>query len=791
MKTARTFLLLLAATGLCLAQALPPIITGINPSSVTAGSPVFTLTVGGQYFVSGSQVLWNGSALAGCIYNANANTLTCPVPALLVASPGAATIQVINQVVGYPSQSSNTVTFIIIAPPTISAITPTAVTAGCTGVVLTIVGTGFLPGGEQGSQVQWSGPTASGRLLRPEFITDGELRLAIPDNFLTTAGTATVYVVNPGGVYSNGGSLTINPPLVITTTSLPNGTVGVDYSTSLAASGGTRPFLWYILGDLPPGLAFSASTLVIRGTPTAAGTFSFTVRVTDDGKATASRTFTVTIIRGVTITTESLPTGTVGVAYSANLAATGGATPYIWSIFAGVLPPGLSISASTGAVTGAPTAAGTFNVTAQVTDSAKSTATKAFTLTINPAALVITTASPLPGSTVGVSYSQTLTATGGVTPYNWSLVSGSLPAGLSLNASTGVISGTPTAPGTFNFTAQVTDGAKSTATKAFAVTISPAALAITTASPLPGGTVGASYSQSLAATGGVTPYYWSITSGALPPGLALGASTGAIAGTPTAPGAFSFNAQVTDSARSAAAKPFTLTVTGLPALTFAGLTDVVQPAQQPRLQVNLAAGAPAALSGRLTLSFRADAVVPADDPALQFAGGGRTVDFTIPAGSTRAQFGSAQDVGVQVGTVAGTITVTASLRAGEVDVTPSPAPSFATRVNRAAPVISTVRVTRTTAGFEVEIIGYATPRQVTSATFRFTASGADLTTPEIPVNVDSAFTTWYQNAASASFGSQFRYVQPFTVSGEASAVNAVRVTLTNATGTSQEASATF
>jgi len=127
-----------------------------------------------------------------------------------------------------------------------------------------------------------------------------------------------------------------------------------------------------------------------------------------------------------------------------------------------------------------------------------------------------------------------------------------------------------------------------------------------------------------------------------------------------------------------------------------------------------------------------------------------------------------------------------------VDVTPSPAPTSFTRINRAAPAITTsVRVTRTATGLEVEIIGYATPRQVTTATFRFAATGADLTTPEISVNVDSAFATWYRNTASGDFGSGFRYVQPFTVTGETTAVNAVRVTLTNASGNSQEASASF
>ncbi|HXG65578.1 MAG TPA: Ig domain-containing protein [Blastocatellia bacterium] len=167
-----------------------------------------------------------------------------------------------------------------------------------------------------------------------------------------------------------------------------------------------------------------------------------------------------------------------------------------------------------------------------------------------PADLTITTTS-LPGGTVGVSYSATLAATGGVAPYTWSVISGSLPAGLSLNSSTGVISGTPTSAGTANFTAQATDAQNpaDTDSRALAITINPpppASLNITTTS-LPNGRRGTAYSQTLQATGGVTPYVWSIASGSLPPGLSLNSATGTISGTPTKRGTWSFTARVRDS----------------------------------------------------------------------------------------------------------------------------------------------------------------------------------------------------------------------------------------------------
>jgi len=175
------------------------------------------------------------------------------------------------------------------------------------------------------------------------------------------------------------------------------------------------------------------------------------------------------------ITTSSLPGGTVGVSYSTTLAASGGVTPYLWSIAAGGLPPGLSLNSQTGAISGAPSSAGTFTFTAQVSDaqSPPDSATKSLSITVSqPAPLNITTTS-LPNGRRNRAYSQTLQATGGVKPYAWSLASGSLPPGLALNASTGAITGKPTTLGTYNFTVRVRDSQPTPAsdTQALSVTI--------------------------------------------------------------------------------------------------------------------------------------------------------------------------------------------------------------------------------------------------------------------------------------------------------------------------------
>src|SRR6185437_7869980 len=151
------------------------------------------------------------------------------------------------------------------------------------------------------------------------------------------------------------------------------------------------------------------------------------------------------------------------------------------------------------------------------------------------------TTTQLPSAQVGVLYKATLTATGGSTPYKWGLSSGSLPSGLSLASNTGVISGTPTMPGTFTFGVTVTDAASKSQTKSVTYSIvvvpvqsAPATLKII-AGPMPSGQVGSTYAVSMSANGGTPGYTWSIASGSLPAGLAL-SSAGVISGSPTASG---------------------------------------------------------------------------------------------------------------------------------------------------------------------------------------------------------------------------------------------------------------
>ena len=173
------------------------------------------------------------------------------------------------------------------------------------------------------------------------------------------------------------------------------------------------------------------------------------------------------------ITTNSpLPIGSVGATYAQILAATGGTAPYSWHVISGSLPLALNLSTS-GVISGTPITTGTSTFVVQVADSRGSSSTSAFGLTINPPVVppTIVTPSPLAPGTVGVAYSQTLAASGGVTPYTWSITSGSLPSGLSLTTA-GIISGTPTSVGTSNFTVQVAGSNGGAASAQFSLTTS-------------------------------------------------------------------------------------------------------------------------------------------------------------------------------------------------------------------------------------------------------------------------------------------------------------------------------
>jgi FtsP/CotA-like multicopper oxidase with cupredoxin domain len=370
-----------------------------------------------------------------------------------------------------------------------------------------------------------------------------------------------------GSTTSNTVLATTVPPPAITTTALPGGIVGTPYSQTLAATGGIAPLSWALsAGALPAGLTLNPATGVIAGTPTAAGSFSFTVQLSDAAGRSATQPLGIVVTTPVAVSTASLPGALVGIAYSQTLAATGGTQPYVWSLSAGALPTSLTLDPASGLISGTPSAAGTFNFTVSVSAANGTSATRALSIVVTTP-FVITTTSPLPGAVIGLAYSQTLAATGAPTPFTWSISTPSLPTGLTLSAA-GVISGTPSVSGTSNFAVRVRSSNGSSITKNFSITVTtPVRITTTT---LAGGFTGSAYNQTLAAAGGTTPYLWNISLGALPTGLTL-STAGAITGTPTAAGSFGFTARVTSANGSVATQAFTITIQTPASITTASL----------------------------------------------------------------------------------------------------------------------------------------------------------------------------------------------------------------------------
>ncbi|HKW99900.1 MAG TPA: putative Ig domain-containing protein [Bryobacteraceae bacterium] len=590
-------------------------------------------------------------------------------------------------------------------------------------------------------------------------------------------------------------TLNVASSLAITTpVTLPSGSVGVLYSITLGAVGGTPPYRWFIsAGSLPNGLTLFTFSGVISGTAVSAGTFTFSIRVTDAASLSATQQFTLVVASGLVIATPpQLPDGAVGTAYSQTLNAVGGTPPYRWVVNTGSLPTGLSLNSSTGAITGNPTTGGGFTFTVQVTDNASANASKQFTLNI-AATLAITSGPVLPGGAIGSPYSLTIGVVGGKPPYTWSITAGSLAPGLSLGAD-GAITGRPSSNGTFTFTVQVKDSLQATAVRQLTLGIGNA-LVITTAAQM-NGQVGKAFSANLAATGGQVPYTWTIASGTLPAGLILDASSGLLSGTPSAGGNFTVTIQATDNNQLSTTKIFTIAIAipAAPNMTLSGVPDTANGAQQINFGVTLDAGYPIDIHGTLTVTFQPNATAPADDPGIQLSTGGQTVDFDIPANTKQALFtaGKAAQIGLQTGTIAGTISLGFTLQAAGVDL-PSQSLNHSITIARSAPVIQSVTLTKNSTGFQISVIAFSTPRDLSEIDFHFTPSaGANLQTTDLTVSLSSVGAQWYQSATSAQYGSEVMIVVPITASqGSVNDVASVSAKVKNSAGTSAAASANF
>jgi outer membrane autotransporter protein len=337
------------------------------------------------------------------------------------------------------------------------------------------------------------------------------------------------------------------PTLTVTPATLPDGTTNVAYSQSLTTSGGIAPYTYSIVsGNLPIGVSFSSAG-VFSGTPTTAGSYTTSIRSTDDAGYNTTVSYTINVASpSIVIDPPTLDAAVVGDPYTVTLTASGGVAPYGFSLQSGALPPGVSFN-SAGAFTGTPSTSGSYTLGVRATDSNGNSGTRAYTLVVDPRTLVLTPAS-LSAATAGTAYSVTFSASGGIGAYQYAVTAGALPAGLSLDGSSGVLSGTPTAGGAFTFDITANDsggGTPGTVTAAYNLAVASPTLTLTPAA-LPAGTGGVAYSQALTASGGIAPYSYVVSAGSLPAGLSLTAA-GLLSGTPTVAGSFAFSVTATDS----------------------------------------------------------------------------------------------------------------------------------------------------------------------------------------------------------------------------------------------------
>lgn len=321
--------------------------------------------------------------------------------------------------------------------------TMTGALAGRTVLTWTMTNAANCPG-------SWSGQASVN--ATGEVITTGFSGSDCATQGATVSGVATTTRQAPG------------QPVTITTASLPGGTVTQAYFAQLAATGGTGTYSWSISsGTLPGGLTLNGNNGIISGTPTFFGSFPLTI-VAQSGAGAASREYTLVVSAlgnvqlGLTLqgagtgTVVSTPgaiscertstgqTGTCSASFGMGSMVSLAATPSGSSTFGGW---GGACSGTAG--------------TCQVTLNAATTVTATFTA---PAQVTVTTTA-LPGATVGVAYNATLQATGGTGTYTWSVPSGALPAGVTLNQNTGVVSGVPTVAGATSFTVRATSGSQS------------------------------------------------------------------------------------------------------------------------------------------------------------------------------------------------------------------------------------------------------------------------------------------------------------------------------------------
>ncbi len=483
-------------------------------------------------------------------------------------------------------------------------------------------------------------PTVGGSPVAPELwqVASGSLPPGMALNAATGAvsgtptqggaWTATVSMVDSTGgeAASNAFTLTVDTALEVSTPSSAEVHVGAAVATSVpAVSGGSGSVAFSLAsGSLPSWASLNAATGAVAGTASAAGTWTFALKATDAARDTA--TTGQMSIQAVPAVAASISP----VSYSAQAnAAFASATPSVanavgavaWKVASGAVPPGTSVNTATGAVTGVPTTAGTYTFSLGVKDSSStagttgSATTAAVTVTVSGSLSIASTPPGFDvhtGATVSVAAPTVSNATGAVA---WTLASGSLPAGVSLNPSTGVVSGAvsadPSAACACQVTLTATDASKATATTGtiYLTVVPPVTATLPATYGFEQGTLSNTDAPVVAnAIGTVT---FSLASGSPPPGMAIDSATGVVSGVPSASGNYQFVVRAVDS--SSTASTTGTGVTGTVTVAVSGALEITS-AQDPtpvHVGAPVVAPGPKAVGGLGTLTWAVVGSLPA------------------------------------------------------------------------------------------------------------------------------------------------------------------------------------
>ena len=462
----------------------------------------------------------------------------------------------------------------------------------------------------------------------------------------TTGGSYTVdFDASDQAGDFGGGTANLPVPDIVPLTQ-SDGAIGMPYSGGFSAFAFTvnNPTL-SVSGVLPPGVLFSSvgGSGQLSGTPTVAGTFTFTASAIGGGLA-ASRIYSITILSSPPIQIGGVQGGTVGVPYNQTIPIFYATPPLTVTLTSGTVPPGLTLSTS-GVLSGTPTHAGQYGLTLSVVDSTGKTGTGSFQVSFSPPPLSVSPAT-IPGGTVGQPYSVTFSASGGEGNYRYNLALQVVP-GLSLDSITGVLSGTPTSGGVYNIRIDASDPASATGSQTYTLNITgPTPPFTLTPLTLPDGTAGKFYSWGVNASGSLLPVTFAVTGGTPPPGLVFTSIPNGITinHIPTTAGTYQFQLTGTDSSNRSVSQNYTVNI----ASQAIAVSPISVPAAIATVPYSVSFSASGGTPPYTYAAFNADSQTPATPGGLLLSPNGTlsgipqggTVTFTIQATDSKGVTGS-------------------------------------------------------------------------------------------------------------------------------------------------------